>query len=593
MRYPRRRVAESPPSGAPRGKRAQRASIAGRQIVADAHHPHGATEDLAVAPTLQTPTPASGSSPALQVRLGPDAGGPDALDEAGHDHVLADERAADAERLRRSAMVAAVAWLVGALLDLSAAHVSQVSLWTLWTLRACTALLVALVFRALHPDAGSTRQRLTVLAWVLFVTPCLATCFMAMDYGGVASPYGHAIILAIAIYGTTLSRPMRVAWPLTATLGVIYPLVMLAAAATWRPELAEQLHDPVSRTYFIQTAIAHVLAAVLAGLASHFQWRFRRQLLTSRQRSRYVLETKLGAGGMAEVWRATRADLGQPVALKLLHAGADEAWTARFVREMKLTAELSHPHTVRVLDCGVTDDGAIFYTMELLEGESLASLIGRKKFLPPAQVAHFGLAAARALAEAHARGLVHRDIKPENVFITSVGGEQDFVKILDFGIAKRLMAERGLTQEGTRVGTPVFMAPEQARGLEVDARADVYALGAVLYAALVGAPPYGQQEAMSIVLGGQPIPVVPPSLKREGVPMALELVVMKCLEADPALRYPDAAALAVALHDTWLPETWRPRREARPDTPTPTVNAEAQITVELRGSKPDLPSRDG
>jgi serine/threonine-protein kinase len=582
-------VADSAPPGSPRGKRAQRESFAGRDLGVEAGADrsalaHGQTQDLGVAPTLQTPMPISSNSPPLH--LGPEAGGANAaaiLDDVGHDHVVADERAADAERLRRSVAFAAPAWLLAALLDLSASRITTVSLGWLLALRVGTAIVVLAAFRALRPQAGSSRGRLSLLSWILFVPPCLAMAVMALDYGGLSSPYGHGIILAIAIYGTSLSRPAARAWPLTATLGLVYPALMLGAAWTWRPDLAQQLHDPASRTYFIQTVIAQVLAAVLAGIASHFQWKIRRQLLTSRQRSRYVLEAKLGAGGMAEVWRATRADLGQAVALKLLHAGADQAWAERFVREVKATAELTHPHTVRVLDCGVTDDGGLYYTMELLDGESLAQLVIRKAYLPPAQVAYFGLAAARALAEAHGRGLVHRDIKPENVFITTIGGEPDFVKILDFGIAKRLMLESGLTQEGTRVGTPVFMAPEQARGQEVDARADVYALGAVLYAALVGAPPHDQAAAMSIVLGGQTLPVMPPSIKRDNVPVALEAVIMKCLAPDPRARYADGGELAEALHATGLPETWRPRREVRPGT-APQVPD--QPTIELRTSRP-------
>src|SRR5262249_2757478 len=156
---------------------------------------------------------------------------------------------------------------------------------------------------------------------------------------------------------------------------------------------------------------------------------------------RYKLKTRIGEGGMGEVWVAYHNGLKRDVAVKILRndddddADATQAVT-RFEREVRATTELTHPNTVRLYDYGVTDDGLCYYVMELLSGENLESLAARDAPLPSARAIHLLLQAARALAEAHARGIVHRDVKPANIFVTNAGGEDDFVKVLDFGIAK-------------------------------------------------------------------------------------------------------------------------------------------------------------
>src|SRR5690606_13053594 len=160
-------------------------------------------------------------------------------------------------------------------------------------------------------------------------------------------------------------------------------------------------------------------------------------------------------GGMGEVWAAWHKGLGREVAVKMLRLEggpqgleSDPVAVERFRREVRATSELSHPNPVRVFDYGATEDGILYYAMELLEGENLRSLVRREGPLPPARAVHLVSQAARALAEAHRKGIVHRDVKPENVFVVDAGGERDFVKVLDFGIAKVLgapPAEDGLT----------------------------------------------------------------------------------------------------------------------------------------------------
>jgi hypothetical protein len=555
----------------PRGKRGQRAT--------------SADQALAVAPTLHTPLPVP-SSGAGQPQLGPSVAQRDAaafaLDPADLEQVEREERAGDAARLRNLIVFVAPAWLLAGLFDLWAARTIDTSVLHFWVPRAATLVVVLAVFFALLRDAVPSRARLAIVSWTFLILPSIAMAYMALRYRGLTSPYAQGHLLVIAIYGTVLARSARRDWPLAVTLAVIYALVVRVGAELV-PAVQAQLADTAASSWFAQLAVAHLGATGLATLSSHFQWKIRRQLYASKRRSRYVLEEKLGEGGMAEVWRATRADLDRPVALKILRAGADEQLTERFVREVKTTADLTHPHTVRVLDCGVTDDGALYYTMELLEGESLSQLVDREGPQPPARVAYFGLAASRALAEAHARGLVHRDIKPDNLFITATGGEPDFVKVLDFGIAKHVLQDANLTQDGARVGTPVYMSPEQAQGKPIDARADVYSIGACMYAALLAKPPLDNQVAMAVMLGGQPAPIIPPSVLREHIPPQLEVIVMRCMAPDPRQRYADGGQVAQALHETGLPQMWAPHR-GQSAVRRPRTTAQRALT--------DTPTRD-
>jgi serine/threonine-protein kinase len=216
-------------------------------------------------------------------------------------------------------------------------------------------------------------------------------------------------------------------------------------------------------------------------------------------------------------------------------------------------AELRHPNTVRVLDYGVTPDGLWFYAMELLEGETLATLVARRGRLPPARAVTLGLQAARALAEAHAAWIVHRDIKPENLFVARMGGEEDVIKVLDFGIVKVVSGERPetLTQEGNTLGTPLFMSPEQVAGRDVDARSDLYSLGATLYFALTGRPPFEAPLVSALLMAHlSKMPARPSELVPGGLSPALETVVLRCLEKAPEDRHASAAALAEALAAT-------------------------------------------
>ena len=301
----------------------------------------------------------------------------------------------------------------------------------------------------------------------------------------------------------------------------------------------------------------------------HLVYTLRRELGEYRSIGRYRLRRRLGRGGMGEVWAAWHRGLGREVAVKMLRFGdeADEVAVERFRREVRSTSELTHPNTVRVYDYGATDDGILYYAMELLEGENLRQLVARSGPLPGARAVHLISQASRALGEAHRKGIVHRDVKPENLFVIDAGGERDFVKVLDFGVAKvpaLAEAEQGITRTGAVTGTPATMSPEAITAGEIGPPADVYALGAVLYFLVAGRFPF-EGEAASQLVSHLHDPVIPPSVKgRVDVPRDVEDVILRALQKAPEDRYADATELSRALGACAVAGTWKPSRSVPP-----------------------------
>jgi serine/threonine-protein kinase len=252
---------------------------------------------------------------------------------------------------------------------------------------------------------------------------------------------------------------------------------------------------------------------------------------------------------MGEVYLAEHELLKRPCALKLIKAdaGEDPVALARFEREVQSAARLSHPNSIEIFDYGHTDDGTFYYVMEYLQGLSLGELIQRHGPLPPGRLIYVLRQVCAGLAEAHKLGLVHRDLKPGNIFVAQRGGEHDVAKVLDFGLVKLTQdpAAPVLTASHTVSGTPLFMSPEQATGdSSIDARADIYALGAIAYYALTGAPPFQGESAVAIMIAHTRDAVIPPSQHRPEIPRDLEAVVLRCLAKKPDDRYAGVRALA-------------------------------------------------
>jgi serine/threonine-protein kinase len=315
--------------------------------------------------------------------------------------------------------------------------------------------------------------------------------------------------------------------------------------------------------YYVMTTYT---CAVSAYAVSRMVYGLRLRLKRAREIGSYELIDKLGEGGMGEVWRARHRLLARPAAIKLIRRellGSShrtrEAALWRFEREARDTAALRSIHTIDVYDFGITKDGDFYYVMELLDGISLERFVERFGPMEPARVAFVLRQVCHSLDEAHARGLVHRDIKPANIFLCRLGPDDDFVKVLDFGLVKHVQAAPGtmLTGEGETAGTPAYMAPEIALAGVVDGRADIYALGCVAYYLLTGKPVFSHPVALATVLAHVQEDPVPPSVRSEfEIPPALEALTLQCLAKDPAARPPSASDLGDRLAEAVPSSVW-------------------------------------
>jgi tRNA A-37 threonylcarbamoyl transferase component Bud32 len=257
---------------------------------------------------------------------------------------------------------------------------------------------------------------------------------------------------------------------------------------------------------------------------------------------RYQLTRELARGGMATVWDAQDPLLSRRVAVKILHPelAIDASVRARFRHEAVAAAKLSHPAIVATYDTG--DDGVAYIVMQLVEGPTLRRMLDRRGPLPPGEAADIAAQVAEALDHAHRHGLVHRDIKPANVLVPPDGQ----IKVTDFGIAKAT-GDEDLTRTGTVVGTARYLAPEQVSGDPVDGRADVYALGLVLYEMLTGTLPFTGESEVTTAMARLTRAPDPVRAHRADVPPAIEAIVSRCLALDPDDRFPSAGALLDAL----------------------------------------------
>ncbi len=499
-------------------------------------------------------------------------------------HAIAEqEHMADVLRLRTVMIGALLLWGITAILDWSVVRFVQPGplAYFLW-LRGSAWLIMSAIVVRLYLKPPPTRRSFAAIELALFSIASLTASLLCLRYRGIASPYAHAISCVLVARGIAL--PCHYRWGIPAVLfpASLFPLTMLCAM--WIvPEIRTQFQNPAETAIFLQNLTLILATGAMTVLGGHSMWALRRQVFAARNIGRYRLQHRIGQGGMGEVWQAYHPSLRRAVAIKLLrsHQSSPHA-LARFEREVRATSELTHPNTIRVFDFGVTDDGLWYYAMELLSGETIAELMDRKGPLPFLRAVKLLRQACRALAEAHARGIVHRDIKPDNLFLTTLGGEPDFIKVLDFGIAKLiredLMESSHVTVEGSLLGTPAYMSPEQFEGHVVDARTDVFSLGAVLFFMLTGSPPY-RGSSLTLIRAAHFAPIErPSSLTSDPIPSELEDIILRCLEREPTLRYPEAGELDKALAAIELAAL--PRIE-KPSTPTGS-SASAQPIAEAR-----------
>jgi len=270
-----------------------------------------------------------------------------------------------------------------------------------------------------------------------------------------------------------------------------------------------------------------------------------------RRVGRFLLQDRLGAGAMGQVWRAVDEDSGDHVAVKLINRDLVRSPRVlrRFRKEARLLPELQHPGIARAIASGEADDGTLYLATELVRGRPLSTVLRERGPLPEREALQIATDLVAALVDVHDNGTVHRDIKPENIMLVADATATSRVKLIDFGVARHVDEEGSLamTRQGAVLGTPLYMAPEQARGKPVDARSDVYAVGSTLFELLIGKAPF-HGHGVSQVLAMQ-IEATPPKVRdlRADISFEADAIVARCLEKDPAGRFADARELLRAL----------------------------------------------
>jgi serine/threonine-protein kinase len=464
------------------------------------------------------------------------------------------------------------------------ALVASVSLWLgrpSYNLNSLPLLVAAVAFGALWGLLrGEPKPRRFVRAVefsTLFVaTTALASVALVLDLTSSPDMLARSlltyVLLAYAVYVPSTARhTLIVAGLMTA------PLLscIFLAFRQWDPAL----HDAPAALWkkgnkgdmaYLATFVSAFLWSVVVGIAvgfSHTIYGLRRVISAVRKLGQYTLEEKLGEGGMGVVYRASHGMLRRPTAIKLLLPDrAGEAALSRFEREVRRTAMLTHPNTVTVFDYGRSSEGVFYYAMELLEGASLDELVEVDGPQPEGRVIYLLEQAAASLAEAHGAGLIHRDIKPGNILVVDRGGLSDLVKVVDFGLVKDI-ASKGhadalpdptLTGANVITGTPLYMAPESIVAPEtIDARADVYALGAVGYWLLTGTHVFMGGSIVEVCAHHLHSPPEPPSTRlRSSVGADLEALLLDCLAKRPEDRPTSAKVLRERLRSCASASSW-------------------------------------
>jgi serine/threonine-protein kinase len=389
---------------------------------------------------------------------------------------------------------------------------------------------------------------LTVIDVAMPCVVVLAGAMSAVSRAGMESG-GERAAMLLTLTNALVIRSAFVPSPPRRTLLIGLAAAAIVIAAAW----SHPMETARGRVEFLSATVRWSLFAVAGATAtSAVIYGLRRKVQQAQQLGQYTLQEKLGEGGMGVVYRARHAMLRRPTAVKLLPASkAGDHSVTRFEREVQLTAQLSHPNTISIFDYGRTPDGIFYYAMEYLQGINLEVLVRQFGAQPPARVVHILRQVAGSLGEAHAAGLIHRDIKPANIILCERGGAMDVVKVLDFGLVKELERAEALsvTKVDVIMGTPLYLAPEAITAPDrVDARSDLYGLGAVGYYLLTGRNVFDGSTVVEVCSHHLHTPPVAPSARiGRPLPPRLEALILSCLEKDPARRPQTARELSERL----------------------------------------------
>jgi eukaryotic-like serine/threonine-protein kinase len=430
------------------------------------------------------------------------------------------------------------------------------------SLQLFAALVLAAAWKGLCGKCKYSARYLRVYEAVIFGVPGLF--FLAMGYEEGAKAirdlkYLPVLVtpwlILIFVYSTFIPNTWKRAAVATGLMAVV-PVALTA----WLAMRAGDMFLPPWTTV-ASTILVMALATFVATLGAHTIGSLRVEAIKARELGQYRLKRLLGSGGMGEVYLAEHLLMKRPCAIKMIkpEKAGDPRVLARFEREVRATAKLSHWNNIDIFDYGRASDGTFYYVMEFLPGMNLGDLVRRHGPLSPERVIHLMRQTCDALAEAHGAGLIHRDIKPANIFAAERGGMKDIAKLLDFGLVKPIAAlEQGsLTQEGSLTGSPLYMSPEQATGDgDPDARSDIYSLGCVMYFLLSGKPVFEDERPMKVLIAHVNQEPTPLSRHEPSTPRDLEDVVLRCLAKNPADRFQNAWELAKALDDCSLSGEW-------------------------------------
>jgi len=441
--------------------------------------------------------------------------------------------------------------------------------WVPGFISIAVAVSVALIIRATRPRPAA------VMALALGFE-------VAGSYGIAAAEFLHPLGLTRSIAWVGLSWVavwmllFNVVVPTVPRYAVIAALLSVTSVPVMVSlsfSMFPQEFQPTGAMIFLAFAFPYLLVVIMAYVAARVVYNLGTEVTRARELGSYRLEQRLGQGGMGEVWKASHRLLARPAAIKLIRsslagndAGRADEMRRRFEREAQVIAQLRSPHTVTLFDFGVDEEGACYYVMELLEGIDAEALIKRFGPIPAERVVHILRQMCHSLSEAESRGLVHRDIKPANIFLSRYGEDHDFVKVLDFGIAKAVHEPSSETQPAVTVsnliqGTPAFIAPEQALGVDVDGRADIYSTGCVAYWLLTGQLVFTGETPMMVLLAHAHTPPEPPSSRTAiPVPPDLDALVLSCLAKDREQRPPSARDLLHRLDAIPLQQPWTDAR---------------------------------
>ncbi len=446
---------------------------------------------------------------------------------------------------------------------------SAVSAWDalIWAVHPFSFVLALLLHYTWRGASARTLQRLVfaIFAIDLAVAVVGAALFLPSD------PLFIAVAIFLFVPAALIPWPVRyqVALGAVGAVSFLVGTVLIrrfvpGAEAYW----AELGGSMAFVNHLIEGTVGYVVLAAIAVIASRTLYTLRKTAHKAKTLGNYLVHGELGSGGMGQVFVAQHALMCRPTAVKVLNSDNNNPTAvARFEREVRLSSTLTHPNTITIYDFGRTQDNEFYYAMEYLEGLDLQELVEQYGPVPAPRTAFILTQVASSLAEAHSRDIVHRDIKPSNIFLTRRGGLYDFVKVLDFGLAKEMDADATsavLTQSGVIFGTPLYISPETVYGQdEVDGRADIYNLGGVAYWMLTGQPPFSSSRSVEVLIDHvKTIPKRPSEISELDIPPELDEIVMKCLEKKPEDRFRTAEELEEALLSIDFEPNWN-RKKAR------------------------------